>query len=96
MTTRPTTQDGPAAQQDIREIETLFAELITAFDEHDAVAFDSRFTDDVVFTAVNGMRFTNWADLHAYHHALSASEVLIERRQDVVDRAEGDRRGREG
>ena len=67
MTPRPTSQDIPVRQQDVREIETLFTELISAFDAHDAVAFDSRFTEDILFTAVNGVRFTNWADLHTYH-----------------------------
>lgn len=67
MTTRPAGQNEPASPADIHAVEALFADLIAAFDAHDAVAFDKWFTDDIVFTAVDGTRYTNWTDLHAYH-----------------------------
>ncbi|WP_094979759.1 YybH family protein [Rhodococcus pyridinivorans] len=65
--TRPQTDHTTAEQRKINEIDALFSDLITAFDRHDAMEFDRRFTEDVVFTGVDGARFTNWAELHAYH-----------------------------
>lgn len=67
MTERPETQQAPSDEDDVRRIKELFAELETAFAEQDAATFDARFTADIVFTAVNGTRFTNWDELHAYH-----------------------------
>jgi uncharacterized protein (TIGR02246 family) len=67
MTVRPLAQDSPGAEEDVRAIKEVFAELEDAFAAHDAVKFDDRFTQDVVFTAVDGVRFTGWGDIHAYH-----------------------------
>lgn len=61
------TDDADRRQCDIEEISGIFRELIAAFDRHDAAGFDRRCTDDIIFTAVNGARFTTWDDLHAYH-----------------------------
>ncbi|MER7986130.1 SgcJ/EcaC family oxidoreductase [Streptomyces noursei] len=58
----------PALQSDdARHITDLFDELESAFAQQDAAKFDRRFTDDVVFTAVNGLRLVGWEALHAYH-----------------------------
>lgn len=67
MTDRPVTQEISSDEQDVRQIEVIFAELEEAFAEHDAAKFDSRFTSDVVFTAVNGQRFYSWEEIHSYH-----------------------------
>jgi uncharacterized protein (TIGR02246 family) len=64
---RPLTQDIPGDEEDVSSITAIFAELTAAFAEHDAVKFDARFAADIVFTAVNGVRFTCWEDIHAYH-----------------------------
>jgi uncharacterized protein (TIGR02246 family) len=52
---------------DARAIRTIFDDLEAAFSEHDASKFDSRFTSDIIFTAVNGQRFHGWDDIHSYH-----------------------------
>lgn len=67
MTVRPLRQNATDGKGDTDAIEDIFVELTTAFAERDAAKFDHRFTEDAVFTAVNGRRFTNWQDLHAYH-----------------------------
>lgn len=67
MTDRPSGQGALSQQRDSRRIEEIFTELENAFREADAAGFDARFTEDVVFTAVNGARFVGWDDLHAYH-----------------------------
>lgn len=67
MTDRPNSQSDLSEQQDQRRIEEIFTELENAFREADAARFDARFTQDVVFTAVNGARFVGWDALHAYH-----------------------------
>ncbi|MEW1818377.1 MULTISPECIES: SgcJ/EcaC family oxidoreductase [Streptomyces] len=67
MTDRPDTQEARTDEDDMRLIEEIFAELGSAFAEHDAARFDERFTADIVFTAVNGVRFFGWEEIHAYH-----------------------------
>ncbi|WP_410582607.1 SgcJ/EcaC family oxidoreductase [Amycolatopsis sp. lyj-108] len=67
MTVRPLAHDIPGDEEDIRAITAVFTELEAAFAEHDAAKFDARFAEDVIFTAVNGVRFTGWDDIHAYH-----------------------------
>ncbi|MEU6111541.1 SgcJ/EcaC family oxidoreductase [Streptomyces albidoflavus] len=67
MTDRPDTQECQTNEDDVRLIEEIFAGLESAFAEHDAAKFDERFTEDVVFTAVNGARFFGWEKIHAYH-----------------------------
>ncbi|MFF0629442.1 SgcJ/EcaC family oxidoreductase [Streptomyces sp. NPDC004296] len=65
MTIPPNT---PAAHtDDAHHITNLFNELETAFTEQDATKFDQHFTNDVIFTAVNGTRLTGWQALHTYH-----------------------------
>ncbi|WP_046472328.1 SgcJ/EcaC family oxidoreductase [Allosalinactinospora lopnorensis] len=67
MTDRPSTQDIPDDDADVRRIKEVFAELEAAFAEQGAAGFDGRFTADIVFTAVNGRRFHGWEESHAYH-----------------------------
>ncbi|MHC8563151.1 SgcJ/EcaC family oxidoreductase [Streptomyces albidoflavus] len=67
VTDRPDTQECQTDKDDVRLIEGIFADLESAFAEHDAAKFDERFTADVVFTAVNGARFLGWEKIHAYH-----------------------------
>ncbi|WP_433566564.1 SgcJ/EcaC family oxidoreductase [Nocardia sp. CA-151230] len=45
----------------------MFEHLEAALAAKDAVAFDSVFTDDVVFINPAGVVFLNWDELHAYH-----------------------------
>lgn len=52
---------------DTHAITHLFHQLETAFAEHDATKFDQPFTDNVIFTTVNGKRLIGWKALHAYH-----------------------------
>ncbi|MEV6659655.1 YybH family protein [Nocardia fluminea] len=47
----------------------VFALLEAALTAKDAVAFDSVFTDDVVFVNPAGSAFLSWDELHAYHLA---------------------------
>lgn len=67
MTDRPATHAASPNDADVRQIRELFSELEAAFTEHDAVKFDARLTSDIIFTAVNGLRFHGWEDIHAYH-----------------------------
>ncbi|MFG2093692.1 SgcJ/EcaC family oxidoreductase [Streptomyces sp. NPDC048612] len=64
-----TVQPGTSVLQsdDAGRITALFQELESAFTEQNAVRFDGCFTEDVVFTAVDGTRFVGWEALHAYH-----------------------------
>ncbi|MGY0500107.1 YybH family protein [Nocardia sp. FBN12] len=48
-------------------ITKVFGRLEAALAAKDAVAFDSVFTDDVVFINPAGSVFPNWDELHAYH-----------------------------
>ncbi|WP_330182837.1 nuclear transport factor 2 family protein [Nocardia sp. NBC_01503] len=57
-----TDQDAASAA-----IARVFERLETALAAKDAVAFDSVFTDDVVFINPAGSVFSNWDELHAYH-----------------------------
>ena len=67
MKDRPSTQSVSASDTDVNQIRNIFTELESAFVEHNAERFDSRFTSDIIFTAVNGQRFHGWKDIHAYH-----------------------------
>lgn len=48
-------------------ITKVFGRLEAALAAKDAAAFDSVFTDDVVFINPAGSVFANWDELHAYH-----------------------------
>ncbi|AHH18349.1 SnoaL-like domain-containing protein [Nocardia nova SH22a] len=48
-------------------ITRVFERLEAALAAKDATAFDSIFTDDVVFINPAGSVFPNWEELHAYH-----------------------------
>ncbi|MBP2192226.1 YybH family protein [Nocardia goodfellowii] len=67
---RPTaavvTTDQDAA---LAAITKVFERLESALAAKDAVAFDSVFTDDVVFINPAGSIFLNWDELHSYHLA---------------------------
>lgn len=67
MKNRPAAQNVSISDADVDQIRNIFVELEAAFVEHDAEKFDSCFTSDIIFTAVNGQRFYGWADIHAYH-----------------------------
>ncbi len=67
MANRPSAQDMPAHDEDIRQIKELFTELEDAASAHDADAFNARFTADVRFTVGDGRRFLGWEEIHAYH-----------------------------
>ncbi|MEV0246358.1 SgcJ/EcaC family oxidoreductase [Nocardia sp. NPDC050712] len=58
-----------ATDQDntLSAITKVFERLESALAAKDAVAFDSVFTDDVVFINPAGSVFLNWDELHAYH-----------------------------
>ncbi|SFT81404.1 conserved hypothetical protein [Actinopolyspora lacussalsi subsp. righensis] len=67
MSNRPKAHHDDDHEEDLHAIRKVFDELETAFVEHDAAKFDDRFTADTVFTAVNGVRFQDWQELHEYH-----------------------------
>ncbi|MFD4457486.1 YybH family protein [Nocardia sp. NPDC058480] len=58
-----------ATDQDVAvaAITAVFEGLEAALAAKDAVAFDSVFTDDVVFINPAGSVFLNWDELHSYH-----------------------------
>lgn len=67
MTKRPAAQTETVADDDVREIEQIFAILEAGFNDKDAGVADSRFTSDTVLTTPAGEVVSGWDDLYAYH-----------------------------
>ncbi|MFB7719904.1 YybH family protein [Nocardia sp. NPDC056100] len=67
---RPTAATAATDQDSVpAEIAKVFSDLEAALVAKDAEAFDSVFTDDVVFINPAGAIYSNWDELHAYHSA---------------------------
>ena len=69
MRERPNAQEFPANEQDVTQIEDLFAELEAGFNQKDAAMLDRPFTADAVVVAPDGTMVQGWDELYAYHTA---------------------------
>ncbi|MFE1593027.1 YybH family protein [Nocardia sp. NPDC058705] len=65
-------------------ITRVFGRLEAALAAKDAAAFDSVFTDDVVFVNPAGSIFLNWDELHAYHLAAMGKSPDAEAHFEVL------------
>lgn len=64
---RPNAAAAPDQDVATAAITKVFGHLEAALAAKDAAAFDSVFTEDVVFVNPAGSVFLNWDELHAYH-----------------------------
>ncbi|WP_327117591.1 nuclear transport factor 2 family protein [Nocardia sp. NBC_01730] len=81
---RPRAALDKTDQDAAAEIAKVFERLEAALVAKDATAFDSVFTDDVVFINPAGVIFQNWDDLHAYHLAGLRDSPDAEARYEIL------------
>ncbi|MFE3442442.1 SgcJ/EcaC family oxidoreductase [Nocardia sp. NPDC059180] len=81
---RPSSSAADTTPTTTAEIQALFQHLEAALSAKDADAFDSVFTEDIVFTNPAGRIFRSWSELHSYHRAMLGKSPAAQAHYDIT------------